>query len=386
MNLLNDYIFSDTLRYKAHRLIYAAEEQPIELTGMLAAAIFAALLVDTAEGDARGVAVDGDAQREQFFLRYEREVRREDWGYLSAEIRQLSDAYVQLTLADISLSSLCPNIRLLDLAMNLVVAYMRRLVKEVFGTHVWEALPWHAPFAQWLWDASRVETRRQRFIQTDWTDPAMVTQLADMPDEGELPSLFFEGEQASGIMDRYFQWLWAEYQSMKSEQPRAKITMADRNYILHQETDWHFMEAELADYDEQTHREWQRWMTDWQDFLTRQLKPDREPRFWAADVPEDVQEHLIYHLRLQEQQPAHFQRVTTAVYAMRYLGYVRRKCSDTDMLRWLSEHLMIDYTAKNNAYQFRRAMKDHSRYMPEVQAEVEYLESIGYHRFSSPSE
>lgn len=66
--LLSDYIISPSTRYESHRLIYAPQgEEPIEMGGILAAAILAALIVDTDEGDARGIALDTDEQREDFF-------------------------------------------------------------------------------------------------------------------------------------------------------------------------------------------------------------------------------------------------------------------------------------------------------------------------------
>jgi hypothetical protein len=71
---------------------------------------------------------------------------------------------------------------------------------------------------------------------------------------------------------------------------------------------------------------------------------------------------------------------------MRQLGYIRRKCPEKDIRQWLSEHLSIDYTERNNASQFRRAMNEHGRYTPEVRDEVMALESMGYFRFQAPSE
>ena len=76
--------------------------------------------------------------------------------------------------------------------------------------------------------------------------------------------------------------------------------------------------------------------------------------------------------------------LTAAVYAMRQLGYIRRKCSDRDIRQWLSEHLKIDYMERNNASQFRRAMREHGRYTPEVRDEVYALESMGFFRFEAP--
>ena len=388
--MFENHIFSDTLKYESHRLIVATVEgdEPLLLGGIFGAAFLAALLVDTDEGDSRGIALDSEAEQEEFFVRYEREMRRDDWGHLSAEVAQLHDAYIQLSLTSMTAADLCANSRLRDLAMTLVVTYMRRLVNDAFRAHIWEAVPWCAPFARWLWDAARVETRRQRFLKTDWTDVLSLETLTDAPGDAEAPSLFFEGEQAADIMERYLEWLSAEYVAVKQELPGAKITAADRNYIFRQETDWAFLQPEIERYDEEGQRAWERWHTEWTRFLTARLNPYKEVRFWEDDVPESVQEHLLYHLRQQEQHTAHFRQLTTAVYAMRQLGYIRRRCSDADIRQWLSEHLSLDYTERKNASQFQRAMKEHGRYTQEVRDEVIYLESIGFHRFvpASPSQ
>ena len=48
--LLDNYIFSDTLRYEGHRLIYAPESrEPIVLGGILGAAVLCARLLNTDE-------------------------------------------------------------------------------------------------------------------------------------------------------------------------------------------------------------------------------------------------------------------------------------------------------------------------------------------------
>lgn len=381
--LLADYIFDERLRYEGHKLIYTPEgTEPMVLGGILGAALLAALLVDTEEGDAHNIAIDTDAERVDFFTRYDREVRRDDWGYLSAEVNQLRDNYVQIVTGENNLSDICPNNRLLNLAMELTVAYMRHLVLKIFRDHIWEVMPWKTPFPQWLIDAARVETRRQRYLTTDWTDAPIVIQLADMPDETEAPTFFFEGEKAIDIMERYLQWLSDEFVAMKQEIPGAKITSADRKYIFSQETDWTFLSDEIDQLDASEQKEWNRWQKEWTSFLTERLLPKKEIRFWADDVPEEVQEHLLYRLQIMEQHPAHFRDLTTSVYAMRQLGYIRRKCSDKDMRQWLSEHLKLDYTERNNASQFRRAMNEHGRYRPEIRDEVLALEAIGYSRVS----
>ena len=385
--LLADHIFSDVLRYENHQLIYApSNEEPVEMGGILAASLVAVLLIDTDEGEARGIALDTDDQRKDFFARYNREVLRDDLGYLSAEINQLRDNYVQLALGTTTLNNLCPNIRLLNLVMDMTVAYMQQLVIKTFKEHIWEALPWQAPFPQWLLDAARVETRRQRFLQTDWTDAPIVTALADMPDKTEEPTFFFIGEKASDIMERYLHWLSDTYVAVKQELPGAKITSADRKYIFSQETDWAFLSDGIEDFSTSQHKEWLQWQQEWTRFLTERLLPQKEIRFWADDVPEEIQNHLLYHLQLAEQHPAHFRDVTTAVYAMRQLGYIRRKCSDKDIRQWLSEHLKLDYTERNNASQFRRAMNEHGRHTPEIRDEVMALEAMGYFHFHSPAD
>ena len=390
--LLDNYTIDARTRYESHRLIYTPENtaEPIEFGGFLAAAILAALIVDTDEGDARGIALDTPAQREDFFMRYEREVRRDDWGYLAAEVNQLRDNYVQITLGPTTLSDLCPNRRLLELAMDVTVAYMQGLVVDIFREHIWEVVTWKMPFAQWLIDAAHVETRRQRFLKIDWTDLQAVDQLANEQSRNPSPVtlrplFYFEGEKAADIMERYLQWLSDEYVAMKQELPGARITSADRKYIFSQETDWAFLADETDQLDASEQQEWQRWQKEWSQFLSDRLLPQKEIRFWADDVPEEVQEHLLYHLQLMERHPNHFYDLTAAVYAMRQLGYVRRKCSDHDMRQWLSEHLQINYMERNNASQFQRAMKEHGRYTPEVQDERYLLESMGYFRVQPSS-
>lgn len=384
--LLSDYIFSPAMRYEAHRLYVtrADDEDEFVFGGFLGAALAAVLLVDTDEGNARAIALDTEEEQTQFFLRYDREVRREDWGYLSAELYQLRDNYVQFIGVPNGLVELCPNKRLLSLAMELLANYMRHLVLEPFGKHIWEAMPWKMPFGQWLIDAARVETRRQRLLRTDWTDFPTVIQLADMPDKTEVPTFYFEGEKAADIMERYLLWLSDEYVAMKQEMPGAKITSADRKYIFSQETDWAFLSDEIELLSASEQKDWLQWQKEWNRFLSERLLPKKDIRFWVDDVPEEVQNHLLYHLQLAEQHPAHFRDLTAAVYAMRQLGYIRRKCSDKDMRQWLSEHLKLDYTERNNASQFRRAMREHGRYTPDVRDEVFALESMGYFRFQAP--
>jgi hypothetical protein len=374
MKLLDDYRLDDRLRYEGHKLVYTQDgNEDIVIQGILGAALLCALLVDTEEGDARGIAIDTEAQQKEFFALYERNVRREGWGMLNPEIQHLHDAYVQLSLSNLDLSAICPNIRLLDLALQLTVRYMQHLVLEIFGEHIWIAYPWKTPFAQWLWDAARVETRRQRFLHTNWTDPVAVTTLADMPDEGEVPTLFFEGEAAEDIMNRYYEWMWENYQKQVREIPGSKITAADKRHIIEYESDWLFLSDEINMYDEEGHRAWLQWMSDWQDFLTRKLKPEKEIKFWTPSVPQEMQEKLLDYLKAQERQPQHYKCLAVAVYTLRQLGYITYNIASSSIAKWLSERLQNDYSSKTGLYQFRRAWNELRRYHPAVQDELEQL-------------
>lgn len=387
MHLLDNYIFSSSMRYESHRFYIncPGDEDAFVFGGILGAALAAVSLVDTEEGNARGIRLYTDEEKEEFFARYDREVLHDDWGYLTAEIDQLHDAYVQLVVADVPLSALFPNVRLLNLALDLMMSYMHRLALEQYREHIWDLIPWTEPFAQWLWSASQVERCRQRYLQADWSNLVEVISMVDNPEPEEGPLFVFVGEEAEDIMSRYLEWLNGEYVAMKQEIPGAKITNADRKYIYAQETDWAFLSDEIDQLDASEQKEWNRWQQEWSRFLSERLLPMKEIRFWADDVPEEIQEHLLYHLQLAEQHPAHFRDLTTAVYAMRQLGYIRRKCPDRDIRQWLSEHLKLDYTERNNASQFRRAMKEHGRYTPEVRDEVILLESMGYFRFQTES-
>lgn len=378
MKLLDDYIFDDRLRYEGHKMTYAPEgNEDIVIQGILGAALLCALLVATDEGDERGITIETEEQQQAFFALYERSVLREGWGMLDPELQHLRDAYVQLSLSNIDLSAICPNIRLLDLALQLTVRYMQHLVLEIFGDHIWDAYPWTKPFAQWLWDATRVETRRQRFLHTDWTDPIVVTSLADMPNEGEVPTLFFEGEAAEDVMNRYYEWMWDKYRKEAREIPGSKITNADKRHIIEYESDWLFLSDEINMYDEEGRRAWLQWMSDWQAFLTRKLKPEKEIQFWTRSVPKEMQEKLLDYLKAQERLPQHYKCLAVAVYTLRQLGYITYNLAPSSIAKWLSERLQNDYSSKNELYQFRRAWNELRRYHPAVEDELKTLAEFG---------
>lgn len=392
-SLLSDYIFSDTLRYEAHHLLVAPtnEEEPLKLGGTFGAAFLAALLVDTDEGNNRNIRVDTSAEQTDFFLRYEREVRRDDWGTLTAELQLLSDVYIDLATSNIALTDICPNSRLLDLALTLVVNYMRYLVEETFRAHIWEAVPWSAPFPNWLLDAAHVETRRQRYLHTDWTDPVAVTDLAEtitynqspITNASSSPTFIFENEAAEDIMTRYFQWLWPTYQAMLRETPGAQPkAVKHRNYVVDQETDWRFLQPEIDKLSPDNQLLWAQWMLDWTTFITRQLKPQQPVRFWTDGVDEKRRAQLTRFLRIQEKEWDYYKCLAASVYALRQLGYVRRTCSVTDITRWLAEQLVHDYTEKNRRDQFRKAWNELGRYSEDVRHFVSVLATCGVTRLT----
>lgn len=380
--MLEDYRFSEDMAYTSHRLMVRGKD--IEIGGVLGAALVSALLVDTDEGNRRGIAIDSEAEQIAWIKKYEREVRREEWGMLTVETRLLSEAYIAVATEEMSFADICPNRLLLDLALRLTDRYMRYLVTETFCAHIWEYCPWQAPFASWLLAAARVETRRQRFIQMDWTDPALVTALADetnnqspMTYDKSSPTLVFEGEGAEDIMFRYLKWVWTSYQAQLREvpgsQPRAP---KHRNYIVDQETDWGFVMDEVNALNEDSQRLFAQWMLDWQRFVTKHLKPQKPVRFWTEETPELQQRQLTQYLRLQEKEWDYYKCLSAAIYAMRQMGYVRRACSVPDITRWMSEELSKDYTTKNNRDQFRRAWNELSRYHEDVRYFVQELQYL----------
>ena len=106
--------------------------------------------MDTEEGVRRGIAIDSDAERMAWIKKYEREVRRAEWGLLGAEVELLNNAYIDLATSEVEWGNICPNVLLSDLALQLVTTYMRYLTVETFRNHIWEYESWVEPFARWL--------------------------------------------------------------------------------------------------------------------------------------------------------------------------------------------------------------------------------------------
>ena len=170
--MLEDYIINEQIRYENHYLKVAQTD--IEIGGVTGAALLSALIVDTEEGVRRGIAIDSDAERMAWIAKYEREVRRDEWGLIGTEVELLSNAHIEIATSDVTWADICPNVRLLDLAFEIVTTYMQYLTQEIFKDHIWEYCPWETPFSQWLLNAAYAETRRQQFLHTNWTDAAQV--------------------------------------------------------------------------------------------------------------------------------------------------------------------------------------------------------------------
>lgn len=385
--MLEDYKIDDRLRYENHYLRVSGTD--VQIGGVAGAALLSALIVDTSEGARRGIAIDSEQDQAAWIQRYEQEVRRDEWGLIVTEIGLLNDAYIDLVTTETEWTDLCPNVRLLDLALRLVRNYMHYLTVEAFGSHIWECVPWQAPFAQWLINAARVETRRQLFLQTDWMDAVLVNALNEKllhaaNDDKEEPTLVFDGEAVEDIFMRYYTWAWNTYQAQLREIPGSQPRAAKhRNYMVEQETDWTFLSDEIQSLNEEQQELWAKWLLDWQKFITRQLKPERPVQFWVKGVSEYQQRQLTQFLRTQEKEWDYFKCLSAAIYALRQLGYVRRACVPREITRWMTEQLVNDYTTKNNQDQFARAWKELSRYNSEVIYYVKLLKDYGVTHFDS---
>ena len=269
------------MRYESHRLIYSYSdsEEPFSIGGFLAAAILCVRLINSPEGECREIPLNIEQQPDILFTRYEQEVITDDWGYLQAEVNQLNDAYIQLSVNETDFSDLCLNLRQLSITMNLLTTYMKRLVKEVFREHIWDAEQWKMPFAKWLLDAGYTETRRQRLLNIDWTDPVAVNALVDIPEKAEEPTFLFEDEDANDIIRRYWDWLWNYAQKDAALYPDSNVVMAEyKEKILTHETDWDFIKPEMKDFKPEQINLFRKWMGQWKDFVEQRIKPETPKR------------------------------------------------------------------------------------------------------------
>ena len=375
--LLTDYTFSDKLHYNQHTLIYGTDD-PIRIEGAFGAALLCALLVDTEEGNQRGIAIDSDEDKQAWIKQYEREVRREGWGLIEVEVRMLAEAYEQLTLSQDALNDICHhNILLFDLAYGLLVHYMNHLVREECCMHIWEYTKWENPFSQWLIKAVYDESVRQAMLHIDWLDPAIVTALPTQKTP-TMPTLSFEGEAAEDIMNRYYDWLWSSLVAQTSEQPDAKIQLEQgKADILESETHFAYLNDKIALMDAEDQVLFRKWMSGWIAFINSKLKPEKQITFWTNDVTEEKQEALLDYLKIQERQPQRYKCLAVAVYSLRQLGYITYNIAPSSIAKWLSERLQNDYSSKTGLYQFRRAWNELSRFNPAVKDEVEHLAELG---------
>lgn len=382
--MLEDYIFDDHLRYEGHKLIYTfseSTEEPLVIGGILGAAIFCVRLINTDEQQSREIVLDETLHYEPFFIRYEQEVIGDDWGYIAAELEQLDLAYLELSCQEqVTLQTLCPNIRQLSIAMDVLQTYMHRIAVEQYGEHIYNYVQWTTPFAGWLINAAQAEPLRQRFLTTAWTDPALVHALAEdiANDKPVEPLCVFEGEQAADIMARYWDWLWdsAQKEAGLFPDPDAKIAEL-KQLILNEENNYYYLKPEMKDFTDDQLRLFNEWVNRWIVFVEEKIKPKKQITFWTKDVTEEQQEALLDYIKFQERQPQRYKCLAVAVYSLRQLGYVSYNIAPSTIAKWLTERLQNDYSSKNNLYQFRRAWNQLSRYNRDVIDEVAHLAECG---------
>jgi hypothetical protein len=391
--MLEDYIFDDHLRYEGHKLIYTfpkPTEEPIVIGGILGAAILCVRLINTDEQHSREIVLDEKLHYEPFYIRYEQEVIGDDWGYIAAELEQLDLAYMELySQEQVTLETLCPNIRQLSIAMDVLRTYMHRISIEQYGEHIYDLVKWTMPFAQWLYNAAQVEPLRQRFLTMAWTDPALVHGLAEDMTNGKQqePLCVFDGEQAADIMQRYWDWLWDTVQQQAALFPASKTKIAEyKQLILEEENNYYYLKPEMKDFTEDQLKLFNDWVNGWVEFVEEKIKPKKAITFWTKDVTEEQQEALLDYIKYQEKQPQRYKCLAVAVYSLRQLGYVTYNIAPSSIAKWLSERLQNDYSTKNELYQFRRAWNELSRYNPAVQDEVARLIACGVKSITSSSQ
>jgi len=333
-NLLADYIFSDSLRYEGHKLIYTPQSgERIVLGGILGAVLLCVRLLNTEEQKERGFVLDEALEYDSFITRYDQEVISDDWGYIDAELEQLDLAYLDLfSNEQMTIETICPNKRQLSIAMDIVSTYMRRVSIELYKAHIYELVPWQMPFAQWLFNAAYAEPRRQRFLQMDWTDPALVHDLAsymdsDTPDE---PLVYFEAEEAADLLARYWDWLWDFAQKDAAIFPDANVRMAEyKESILHHETDWDFIKPEMKDFPQEQINLFRQWMNQWTAFVKEQIAPPVTPR------KKDIRQELFADNITPIPQPNDYSAVRE---------YIHDRCIyDAEFKKYKKSHYLTDF-------------------------------------------
>ena len=276
--LLDDYIFSDSLRYENHKMIYTPEgTEPIVLGGFLAAAVLGALLYGQEEGRERGIMLNTRDGRKEFFGRYEDETLRENGGFFTTEVHTLSEAYIEMDGETSVLFAICGNERLYDLAFGFMIDYMEMLVEEQIREHIYDLVPWSEPFAQWLYNAAYVETRRQQLLAIRWDDPPIVYALSEFlrkPKEETQPTFVFDGLSAEQVLEGYWNWLWNTVQQEANFYPDAKERLAQyKQTILVNETNYDFLKPEIAKLQPSDINLFRKWMGQWKDFVEQRIEP-----------------------------------------------------------------------------------------------------------------
>ena len=276
--LLADHIFSDTLRYENHRLIYGSTDQDrMELGGFLGAAVLGALLYGQDEGRERNIALNTSEGQQDFIARYEDETIHENGGFFTTEVHALSEAYMEINGEMDALLAICGNERLYSLAFGLMIDYMERLVKEQICEHIYDLVPWSEPFAQWLYDAAYVETRRQQLLAICWDDPAIVCALSEFlrkPKEETQPTFVFGGLSAEQVLEGYWNWLWDTVQKEANLYPDAKERLAQyKQTILENETNYDFLKPEIGKLQPSDINLFRKWMGLWKEFVEQKIEP-----------------------------------------------------------------------------------------------------------------
>ena len=280
--LLADYIFSDTLRYEGHRLVYGSTDQDrSEIGGFLGAAVLGALLYGQDEGRARGIFLNTSEGKQEFFARYEDETLHENGGFFAAEVQSLNEAYIELDGETPKLLTICGNERLFDLAFGLTMDYMDKLVKEDICEHIYEYVPWTGPFAHWLYKAGYAETMRQRMLAVNWDNPEDVYALVDFIQDPEAkgPTFVFEGERADDLLNAYHQWLMTFIEQQAAQYPDEKVQLATlKAQVLDTETHYEDLNPEMKDFTPEQINLFRGWMNKWIDFIRLQIEPPVTPQ------------------------------------------------------------------------------------------------------------
>lgn len=282
MHMLANYIIDAHTRYEEHRLVYATKEgETLELRGFLGAAILGALLSVTDEAEVRGIVLDSQEGRDDFFRRYEKEMLADNGGLFHTEVEALNEAYLPFVGREELLLRICRNDRLLDLAARLMVEYMQRLVREQVCEHIYDFVPWTTPFAQWLFDAGHAETRRQELLALDWTSPVEVFELSErfskdqrLTNNDPSPTFVFEGLSAEQVINGYWEWLWGEAQKEAEMYPDKNVRLAKiKQMILENETDYDFLKPEMKHFSAEAHNLFRAWMNNWTEFVRGKIQP-----------------------------------------------------------------------------------------------------------------